>query len=192
MAGRLTKPPRGGRWRACPSADAKAVGFVKRPSEPRAFGLEEPAGRTPDLRVQDQPGGKRDLGQRVATGGEELRLGSVGQDRVSARELRIGGPRISVHGPPGGTEASAEDLAGCETEASASGIAKAGSGTQVPNSPSGEPPGLRPWSGSQRGNWKPVEKRKKWNKEAEEHKEGVGNKKTQKSTKTNREGNEEE
>jgi hypothetical protein len=31
--------------RACPLAYAKAAGFVKRPSEPRAFGLEEPARR---------------------------------------------------------------------------------------------------------------------------------------------------
>ncbi len=36
-AGRLTKPPPGGRWRACPSADAKAAGFVKRPSVPEGL-----------------------------------------------------------------------------------------------------------------------------------------------------------
>jgi len=88
-AGRLTKPPRGGRWRACPSADAKAAGFVKRPSGTKGLraGGTGTGGR-PDLRVKDLPGRKRDFGQRVATGGEELRLGSVGQDRASARGLR--------------------------------------------------------------------------------------------------------
>jgi hypothetical protein len=45
--------------------------------------------------------------------------GSFGQDRASARELRNGGPRMQVHGPPGGTEASAEDPAGRGTGASA-------------------------------------------------------------------------
>jgi hypothetical protein len=73
-AGRLTKPQRSGRGRACPSANAKAAGFDQRPSEPgpssdgkgtgpgpTAFGPAERSGRTPDLRIQDQPGGKRCL-----------------------------------------------------------------------------------------------------------------------------------
>lgn len=73
-AGRLTKPLRSGRGRACPSAIAKAAGFDQRPSGPgpssdgkgtgtgpKAFGPADRPGRTPDLRIQDQPGGKRCL-----------------------------------------------------------------------------------------------------------------------------------
>ena len=84
----------------------------------RACGTEQAGHRTFGSRTG--PGGKRDFGQRNATGDEELRLGLAGQDRASARELRNpAGPRISVHGLSGGTEASAEDPAGRGTPASA-------------------------------------------------------------------------
>jgi len=69
-AGRLTKPPPGGRWRACPSAEAKAAGFVKRPSVSQLpSGRRETVSGGEDLRVQHPAGRKRDLGQRAATGG---------------------------------------------------------------------------------------------------------------------------
>ena len=74
-AGRLTKPPHSGRGRACPSADARAAGFAQRPSGTlEAFGRtgnripdqgspdrRNGTGGTPDLRIEDQPGRKRDL-----------------------------------------------------------------------------------------------------------------------------------
>jgi hypothetical protein len=70
-AGRLTKPPPGGssglarrggesgRLREAPNRDRMPSGGRNR------------AGRTPDLRVQDQPDGKRDFGSRAVTGMEE-------------------------------------------------------------------------------------------------------------------------
>jgi hypothetical protein len=149
-AGRLTKPPPGGRWRACPSADAKAAGFVKRPSVSQwPSGRRETVSGGEDLRVQHPAGRKRDLGQRAATGGTS---GSGPADPPGSEGLRPGaakgGPGASAQGTPGRTEASAEDPAGCGTGASALGTATAGSGTQVPNLPSGEPPGLRPCRGA--------------------------------------------
>jgi biotin operon repressor len=83
-AGRLTKPQRSGRGRACPSANAKAAGFVKRPSEPgspsgesgtgpgpRAFG---PAEWIRQDTGSSDPGPARQKaepsGRRTATGSE--------------------------------------------------------------------------------------------------------------------------
>jgi len=91
--------------------------------------------------------------KRAATGAKGLRLRRVGQDRVSARELRTRhGPRASAHGHVrrnrgfgrGSCRTRFRGLRSMKTPGS-------GRGTRVPNPPSGEPPGLRPCAGSQRG-----------------------------------------
>ena len=91
--------------RACPLADAKAAGFVKRPpASSRPSGTREATGGTPDLRVQDQPGGKRDFGLSAATGEESASAPvPAGQDRVSARELRNRRTQDFGPWPSGGT-----------------------------------------------------------------------------------------
>ena len=82
----------------------------------------KPAGRTPDLRVQDQPGGKRDFGLSAATGEEGASAPDLpGRTGLRPGSCETGGPRASAHGPSGGTEASAEDLAITGTRASALG-----------------------------------------------------------------------
>jgi hypothetical protein len=85
--------------RACPLADAKAACFVKRPSVTgRPSGRQETGRPTPDLRIRDRPGGKRDFGPaRRRRRGQRFGAGLVGQDRVSAR-LCATATRISVHG----------------------------------------------------------------------------------------------
>jgi hypothetical protein len=117
-AGRLTKPPRSGRGRACPSANAKAAGFDQRPSGPRtAFGPEgDRPGRTPDLRIRDQPGSKRCLrASALPPAQKELRLrrGRAGPG-FGPGAANQAGPGVSAHGLSGGTEALAEDPAGRE------------------------------------------------------------------------------
>ena len=106
-AGRLTKPPRSGRGRACPSAYAKAAGFVKRPSEPNglraahSFGSVGNRHRTKGLRAggpvrrdtgSSDPGPARQKARLRPARCHRLRRtfgsGGVGQDRASARELR--------------------------------------------------------------------------------------------------------
>lgn len=93
-AGRLTKPPPGGSYRACPNAQADAAGFEKRPNGSGRLRAREPTGRTPGgLRVfQDRPGGKRGLRASASPPG--------------------GNPGLRSMDPSGGTKASAEDPAG--------------------------------------------------------------------------------
>ena len=81
-----------------------------------------------------------------------LRPGSVGQDRVSARELRTGGPRISVHGPPGGTEASAEDPAGLRNRGFGLRNREGGNGSASSESAERRTARASALSGSPRGN----------------------------------------
>jgi hypothetical protein len=129
--------------RACPLADAKAAGFVKRPRDPDrptgtggthfgtgGFGRGNRLGRTPDLRVQDQPGRKRDFGSRAATGREAgfglriFRAGpGFGPGAAKRRE-----PRASAHGPVRRNERASAFSIGpdAEPEASAEGTARAG------------------------------------------------------------------
>jgi hypothetical protein len=125
-AGRLTKPPRGGRWRACPLADAKAACFVSAHRDPGTPSGGRGNHRNPgDLRARWEPApdqrpsgrrngqaGHRVFGSRTGPAGSEAfgqahchRLGrnfgsgGVGQDRASAWELRTRcGPRASAHG----------------------------------------------------------------------------------------------
>ena len=79
-------------------------------------------GRTPDLRVQDQPGGKRDFGQRAATGEEGVSAPILpGRTGFRPGSCETGGPRTSVHGRQAEPEASAEDPAINGTRASAEG-----------------------------------------------------------------------
>lgn len=109
--------------RACPLADAKAAGFEsahRSPGDLRARG--KPSGGTPDLRVQDQPGGKRDFGQRAATGGEGASAPDMpGRTGFRPGSCETGGPRTSVHDRQAEPEASAEDPAIIGTRASAEG-----------------------------------------------------------------------
>ena len=125
-AGRLTKPPRGGRWRACPLADAKAACFVSAHRDPEMpSGMKETIGtqatfghvgnrhRTKSLRAggtdrrdtgsSDRGPARQEAapsGKRTATGSEGTSVPeAVGQDRASAWELRTRcGPRASAHG----------------------------------------------------------------------------------------------
>ena len=159
-AGRLTKPPRCGRGRACPSADAKAAGFVKRPSGtdtpsgefgtgagPKAFGPEERPGRTPDPRIQDQPGRKRCLRtSALPPARKELRLrrGRAGPG-FGPGAANGHGPRASAHGHVRRNQGFGRGS--CRTRIHGLRPMKTprpGRGTRVPNPPSGEPPGLRP------------------------------------------------
>ena len=109
--------------RACPLADAKAAGFESAHRSPgglRARG--KPSGGTPDLRVQDQPGGKRDFGQRAATGEEGASAPDLpGRTGFRPGSCETGGPRTSVHDRQAEPEASAEDPAIIGTKASAEG-----------------------------------------------------------------------
>jgi hypothetical protein len=107
--------------RACPLADAKAAGFVKRPSVSR-----RPSGTWETIRRDTGPSGsgpaRRKAGLRSTRRhrrGRSFGSGFAGQDRASARELR--NRRTQDLGPwtPGGTEASAEDQAIFGTAASA-------------------------------------------------------------------------
>jgi len=139
--------------RACPLADAKAAGFESAHGFQAAFGhVGNHPGRTPDLRVQDQPGGKRDFGQRAATGEEEVSASELpGRTGFRPGSCETGGPRTSVHGRQAEPEASAEDPAinGPELRPRDRDGGKRDVSSEPPN---GEPPGLRPWSGSPRGN----------------------------------------
>jgi hypothetical protein len=159
-AGRLTKPPRCGRWRACPSADAMAAGFVKRPSEadlPSGWsgtvpdqgpsGRRNGSGGTPDLRIEDQPGRKRCLRTgALPPAQKELRLrrGRAGPG-FGPGAANGHGPRASAHGHVRRNQGFGQGS--CRKRFHGLRLMKTpgpGRGTQVPNPPSGEPPGLRP------------------------------------------------
>ena len=134
--------------RTCPLAEAKAAGFVKRPpgtGRLRAEGTGQ-ADRT-SFGMDGLPGGKRDL--RIYAPPPARREASaeriVGQDRAWSRELRNRRePRASAHGSPGGTSGFGQGSRRLRHQGFGGGDGKAGSGTRVPNPPSGEPPGLRP------------------------------------------------
>ena len=110
--------------RACPLADAKAAGFESaHRSQGGLRARGRPTGRTPDLRVQDRPGGKRDFGQRAATGEEGVSAPEVpGRTGFRPWSCETGGPRTSVHDRQAEPEASAEDPAINGSEASAEGL----------------------------------------------------------------------
>ena len=86
--------------RACPLADAKAVGFVKHPPvSRRPSGTWATTGGTPGLRVQDSSGGKRDFGPRAATGGTGASAPDLsGRTGFRPGSCETGGPRTQVHG----------------------------------------------------------------------------------------------
>lgn len=131
--------------RACPLADAKAAGFVKCPPGFRTPGPEPNRQATgPGSRTVRR---KRNFGSRAATG----------EDRVSARfssgrtglrpgSCEKGGPRISVHGPPGDPRLRPRDPPEREPELRPRCPRRWGAGEPrgFPGSASGEPPGLRP------------------------------------------------
>ena len=107
--------------RACPLADAKAACFVKRPPVSR-----RPSGTWETIRRDTGPSGsgpvRRKAGPRFARRHRRNRgfgFGLPGRTGFRPGSCETGGPRTSVHGPPGGTEASAEDPAIFGTEASA-------------------------------------------------------------------------
>jgi hypothetical protein len=112
----------------------------------RPSGSRNRTGRTPDLRVQDQPGRRRDFGSRAATGEE----GASAPDMSGRTGFRPGSCEAArTQGASPWTCQAEEKLRlrippDAEPEASAEGTARVGRGTSVPNSPSGEPPGLRP------------------------------------------------
>lgn len=137
--------------RACPLADAKAACFVKRPSiSRRPSGRREVERAGPrDLRVQGLSGGKRDLGRRAATGGPS------GFGPRIFRAVKGFGPALRNRRTQGFGSGTARQNRGfgrgsCRerNRGFGRGTAGAGSGTQVPNLPSGEPPGLRPCRGA--------------------------------------------
>ena len=119
---------------------------------PWASGTEQ--GGRPDLRIEDSPG--RKAGFRSAL----RHRWNIG--------LRPGDPPGRTGLRPGGCEERRTQRFGAWTARRNRGFGrgsglfrdrgfgrvtgKTGSGTRVPNPPAGEPPGLRPWSGSQRGN----------------------------------------
>ena len=132
--------------RACPLANAKAAGFVKRPpgtESLRAGGTGQAGHRTS---VQDLSDGKRDFGQRAVTGGE----GASAFCPSGRTGFRPGSCEAAGTQDFGPWTCQAEPRLrpriplNAEPKASARGTADAGRGTSVPNLPSGEPPGLRP------------------------------------------------
>ena len=142
------------KMRACPSADAKAAGFVKRPSEPRAFGLGgtgQAGHRTFGFRTSPAESGTSVSAPPPAEKG--FGLGSVGQDRASARELRTRqDPGLRSMDLPGGTEASAEDPAGRGTEGFGSRIRQGGKRNASSESAKRRTARASALSGSPRGN----------------------------------------
>lgn len=140
-AGRLTKPPPCGsdglalermrEWQASLSAQVSEPSGSGPTGRIRASG-SEPVRRRAGLRSTRRHRWSRGFG-----------LGSFGQDRASARELRNGGPRASVHGLPGRPRLRPRILP-LRTRSFGQGDAWRGPGLQVPDLPSGEPPGLRP------------------------------------------------
>ena len=120
------------------------------PSDLRARG--KPAGGTPDLRVQDQPGGKRNFGSSAATGKKALRRRLTGQDRVSTRELRNRRSQDFGPWPSGGTRGFGRGSRHQRIRSFGRGNCDGGKRDVSSEPPNGEPPGLRPWSGSPRGN----------------------------------------
>jgi hypothetical protein len=134
--------------RACPLADAIVAGFVKRPRF-RTFGFgTKRRERDFGFALARRKAGRKSA--RCHRGGRDFGPRRVGQDRVSARELRSGRPGTQVHGLSGRAEASAEAfLPGGETELrlrlATGGSRNPGSGSAEANrqgfGPDGEPAG---------------------------------------------------
>ena len=142
------------KMRACPSADAKAAGFVKRPSEPgslRAGGTGQAGHRTFGFRTSPAESGTSVSAPPPAEEGLRLRICRAGPGfgPGAAKPADPGFRSMDRQAEP---EASAEDPAVSGTEASALGPRWREEGREFQIRRSGEPPGLRPWSGSPRGN----------------------------------------
>ena len=139
--------------RACPLADARAACFVKRPSV-----TGRPSGRhgtdRPDTGSSDPGSARRKTGLRSSkppNGEESASAPDLPAGSGFGPALRNGEPRISVHGrqaeprlrpripPSPEPKLRPRDRDGGKRDASS-------------EPPDGEPPGLRPWSGSPRGN----------------------------------------
>ena len=123
----------------------------------RPSGQRNGPGRTPDPRIQDQPGRKRCLRtSALPQAQKELRLrrGRAGPG-FGAGAANGHGPRASAHDHVRRNRGFGRGS--CRTRLQRLRPAKPpgqGRGTRVPNPPSGEPPGLRPCAGSLRGNLK--------------------------------------
>jgi hypothetical protein len=104
--------------RACPLANAKAACFESAHRNQGSSDLRNRTGGTPDLRVQDRPGRKRDFGSRAATGSE----GASASEGSGRTGLRLGScepgrdPGLTLMDLSGGTRASALDPAGRGTK----------------------------------------------------------------------------
>ena len=151
----------GGRLREAPIRNLKRPsGTTGTGTGPKVFGPAERTGRTPDLRIQDQPGRRRCLRTgALPPAQKELRLrrGRAGPGFGPGAANQTG-PRASAHGPSGGTKASAEDPAGGDVGISVHDDAKGQEeerefrirraanrqGFGPDGEPSGTPEGLRP------------------------------------------------
>jgi hypothetical protein len=118
---------------ACPLADAKAACFVKRPhGDQAAFGRAGRQGGTKAFGPRNRPA---EAGLRFAR--RHRRGGASAARRRAGPGFGPGaanpaGPRISVHGLSGGTEASAEDPVFSGTAASAGVPKRRGRGCEFP------------------------------------------------------------
>jgi hypothetical protein len=132
-----------GRLRIAPTRNRKSLRARKEPKP----------GRTMNLRVQDQPGGKRDFGRRAATGQE----GASAPDRSGRTEPSGTGaanrrdPGFRSMACQGGTRCFGiwNPFRGMRASARRKLSRKRDFGSEPP---SGEPPGLRPWWGASRVN----------------------------------------
>lgn len=123
----------------------KAAGFVKRPPGTRAFGLTGPDQAGHRTSVQDLSGGKRDESPRTATGRTGTSVhGPSGRTGLRPGSCEPAGPRISVHGLPGRTEASAKDPASQAGSDFGPGGAVTGTGSQIPLCQAANRQGLGP------------------------------------------------
>ena len=115
----------GGRLREAPIRNSKRPSgqvpsgmFWEPAPDQRSSDRRNGPGRTPDLRIQDQPGRKRCLRtSALPPAQKELRLrrGRAGPG-FGPGAANQAGPRASAHGLPGGTKASAEDPVGGDVE----------------------------------------------------------------------------
>ena len=130
--------------RACPLADARVAGFVKRPRVSRPSGSE--------------PKRQGWASAHHLSGRSETQVGALPPAKTGLRPFhcRAGlgfgpgaakpaGPRTPSLDLPGRAEGFGRKLS-CrrQSRASATGLPMVGAGTSVPELPSGEPPGLRP------------------------------------------------
>jgi hypothetical protein len=152
-AGRLTKPPPGGScglaFSGCESGRLRKAP-TRFPVGLRAGGKS--SGGTPDLRVQDRPGGKRDFGPGAATGEEGASASTCragpGLGPGAAKPADQGLRSMAVRRNRGFGRGSRHQ----RNRSFGRGTAMGGKRDASSKPPNGEPPGLRPWSGSPRGN----------------------------------------